>query len=211
MTGTVLERSLKMVARRLYKLRVLRRQALCWILLLVPAVVSAMLLPQAQGFLSTNLLVLLIATCVGIVLARWKVPAPTAIETARLVEQNRPELNDAVLTAVQADQRSRQQTQSSLLNAWVIDEADKLARKSNWSSIVPGRQMLAWSVMSLLAFCFLVAGVLPLPPVDFELVRSVRGQQLRLSDQLLHDDRQAIEWSNGGHERPNDRCIFQRA
>ncbi|MDG1895464.1 MAG: hypothetical protein P8J37_11180 [Fuerstiella sp.] len=159
MTGTVLERSLKMVAGRLHKLRVLRRQALCWVLLLAPAMVLALKLPQLQGFISTNLLVLLGVTIAGIALARWRMPAPTALETARLVEKNRPELNDAVLTAVQADERSRGQSHSSILNEWVIDEADKLARASDWKSVVPRRQMFVWSTLSFLSFCFLVSGV----------------------------------------------------
>ncbi|MCP4174330.1 MAG: hypothetical protein GY758_26565, partial [Fuerstiella sp.] len=153
MTGTVLERSLKMVAGRLYKLRILRRQAMCWVLLLAPAMVSALMLPQLQGFISTNLLVLLCVTIAGIALARWRMPAPTALETARLVEKSRPELNDAVLTAVQADMRSQQQP--SILNEWVIDEADKLARAADWKSVVPRRQMFVWSTLSFLSFCFL--------------------------------------------------------
>ena len=159
MTGTVLERSLKMVAQRIYKLRVLRRQALCWLLLLVPAIVLALMLPQLPGFMSTNLLVLLSVTISGLALARWKVPAPTALETARLVEKNRPELNDAVLTAVRADEASQKELQPSILNAWVIDEADQLAQNSDWKSVIPGRQMLAWSTLSFLSFCFLISGV----------------------------------------------------
>ncbi|MEZ6128264.1 MAG: DUF4175 family protein [Planctomycetaceae bacterium] len=159
MTGTVLERSLNLVAQRLYKLRVLRRQALCWVLLLVPAIVLAMTLPQLQGLISTTSLVLLCVTIVGLTLARWKVPQPTALETARLVEKNRPELNDAVLTAVRADETARMQKHPSILNDWVIDEADKLARGSDWRSVVPRRQMFAWSTLSFLAFCFLITGV----------------------------------------------------
>lgn len=159
MNGTVLERSLNAVAKRLYKLRVLRRQALCWVLLLVPAMVLVLWLPQLSGFVSTNLLVLLGVTIVGLALARWKVPAPTAIETAQLVEKNRPELNDAVLTAVRVDEAARGRSQPSIMNQWVIDEADKLARTSDWKSVVPGRQMLVWSTLSLLAFCFLITGV----------------------------------------------------
>lgn len=159
MTGTTLERSLKAVAERLYKLRVLRQQALCWVLLLVPAIVFAMCLPQLQGFISTSMLVLLGATITGLALARWKVVAPTAIETARLVEKNRPELNDAVLTAVRADEAARTQAHPSILNDWVIDEADQLARKSDWRSVVPRRQMLLWSTLSFAAFCFLITGV----------------------------------------------------
>lgn len=159
MTETVLQRSLNAVARRLYKLRVLRRQALCWVLLLVPAVVLAMLLPQVQGFVSTNMLVLLGVTIFGLALARWKVPAPTAVETAQLVEKNRPELNDAVLTAVRASAASSTQANPSVLNDWVLDEADKLARDSDWRSVVPGKQMLLWSTLSFLAFGFLITGV----------------------------------------------------
>ncbi len=159
MTGTVLERSLQLVAKRLYKLRVLRRQAMCWLLLLVPAIVLSMTLPQLSGLISTTLLVLLGITMGGLVLARWKVPKPTALETARLVEKNRPELNDAVLTAVRADAVARTQPHASILNEWVIDEADKLARGSDWRSVVPRRQILTWSTLSFLAFCFLITGV----------------------------------------------------
>ena len=159
MTGTFLEHSLNKVAQRLYKLRVLRRQALCWILLLVPAIALVTQLPQSLGYISTDLVVLLGITITGLGIARWNVAAPTAIESARLVEKSHPELNDAVLTAVQADERSRNETHPSVLNARVIDEADKLALRSNWKSVIPGRQMLAWSALSFLSFCFLVTSV----------------------------------------------------
>ncbi|MGB4739631.1 MAG: hypothetical protein WBH50_15655, partial [Fuerstiella sp.] len=159
MTGTVLERSLRMVAQRLYKLRVLRRQALCWMLLLVPAIVLVTMLPELQGFIPTSLPVLLGVTVIGLAVSRWNVASPTAIETARLVEKSRPELNDVVLTAVQADVSARQQAHSSILNEWVIEEADKVARQSDWRSVIPTRQMFAWSTLSFLSFCFLVTGV----------------------------------------------------
>lgn len=159
MIGTGLERSLKMVAERLYKLRVLRRQALCWLLLLVPGIALVMLLPKWPGLLPTNLLVLLAITIVGLMLARWKLPRPTTLEAARLVEKNRPELNDAVLTAVRASETLRTQRNASVLNERVIDEADRLARSSDWRSVVPRRQMLGWSALSFLAFGFLITGV----------------------------------------------------
>ena len=73
MTGTVLERSLRMVAQRLYKLRVLRRQALCWMLLLVPAIVLVTMLPELQGFIPTSLPVLLGVTVIGLAVSRWNV------------------------------------------------------------------------------------------------------------------------------------------
>ena len=158
MTGTVLERSLRMVALRLYKLRVLRRQALCWMLLLVPAIVLVIMLPELQGFIPTSLPVLLGVTIIGLAVSRWNVASPTALETARLVEKSRPELNDVVLTAVQADVSARQQAQSSILNEWVIEEADKVARQSDWRSVIPTRQMFSWSTLSFLSFCFLVTG-----------------------------------------------------
>ena len=150
MTGTVLERSLRMVALRLYKLRVLRRQALCWMLLLVPAIVLVIMLPELQGFIPTSLPVLLGVTIIGLAVSRWNVASPTALETARLVEKSRPELNDVVLMAVQADVSARQQAQSSILNEWVIEEADKVARQSDWRSVITTRQMFAWSTLSFL-------------------------------------------------------------
>ena len=159
MTGTVLERSLKAVAQRLYKLRVLRRQALCWLLLFIPAIALAMSLPQSSGVISPVLLLLLGTTIASLFLARWKVRSPTALEAARLVEKHRPELNDAVLTAVKADATARQTRRPSVLGAWVIDEADKLARVSDWRSVVPRRQMIGWSLLSFLAFVFLITGV----------------------------------------------------
>ena len=159
MTGTFLERSLQLVAQRLHKLRILRRQAMCWLLLLVPAIAAALLLPPSEGLLSTELFLLLGVTVAGLWMARWRLPEPSAIETARLVEKSQPQLNDAVITAVQADARTRSSDRVSVMDEWVIDEADKLARGSNWSRVIPGRQMFVWSCLSFLAFCFLVTSV----------------------------------------------------
>ena len=191
MTGTILERSLQRVAQRLHKLRILRRQALCWMLLLVPAIAAALLLPPAEGFLSTELFLLLGVTVAGLWMARWRLPEPSAIETARLVEKSRPELNDAVITAVQADARARTDRRASVMDEWVIDEADKLAHKSNWQSVIPGRQMVAWSILSFLGFSFLVSSVvaagrwgrdLQLPALREELAAAAGQTLLEAAD-----------------------------
>ncbi|GAB5443452.1 MAG: hypothetical protein Fues2KO_38010 [Fuerstiella sp.] len=159
MTGTVLERSLRLVSARLYKLRVLRRQTLCWLMLFVPALAVALSLPETTRGWTTNGLLLLGTTIVGLLLSRVRVARPNAVETAQLVEQRRPELNDAVLTAVHTDQQMRSRRSSSVLGAWAIEEADRLARQSDWRSVVPRRQMLGWSLLSFLTFAFLISGV----------------------------------------------------
>ena len=160
MPGSILERSLKMVAGRLYKLRVLRRQAMCWLLLLVPAIALAIALPTGSGVISAELLVLLAITIAGLGLARFRVAAPTALETARLVEKCRPELNDAILTAVQSASAIRGKGNPSVLNQWVLEEADRLAGGTDWRSVVPTSQIFRWSALSFLAFSFMISGVL---------------------------------------------------
>ena len=104
MTGTVLERNLRNVIARLQKLRILRRQTVCWLLLLVPAIALTLLLPASLGYVGSELPVLLGATIVGTILSRLLTKTPSVNDAARLVEQTHPELNDVVLTAVQVSQ-----------------------------------------------------------------------------------------------------------
>lgn len=158
MTGTVLERSLNSVIARLQKLRILRRQAACWIVLLLPAILVTLLLPRRTGAMTPELLVVLVTTLIGIFVARMLVRNPSRTEAARLIEQSDPELNDAVITAVQvADQAGRR---PSVLAAMAIHEADLLARQRDWSGAVSSRQIMAWTVLSFLSFLLLVSSVM---------------------------------------------------
>ena len=70
MTGTVLERSLYAVIGRLQKLRILRRQTTCWLMLLGPAILVTLWLPRRIGILGPEVLVVLGATLIGVFLAR---------------------------------------------------------------------------------------------------------------------------------------------
>jgi hypothetical protein len=158
MTGTVLERSLSSIIARLQKLRILRRQTGLWLMLLVPAIVVTMWLPPQVGYLGVEFPVVLGTTLIGILLARLLVKNPTRTEAARLIEKTDPEVNDAVITAVQVADRAGRRP--SVLAAMAIQEADKLARHRDWSGVVPGRQMMAWTVLSFLSFVLMVSSVM---------------------------------------------------
>ena len=158
MTGTVLERSLNSIIARLQKLRILRRQTGLWLMLLVPAIVVTMWLPPQVGYLGVEFPVVLGTTLIGILLARLLVKNPTRTEAARLIEKTDPEVNDAVITAVQVADRAGRRP--SVLAAMAIQEADKLARHRDWSGVVPGRQMTAWTVLSFLSFVLMVSSVM---------------------------------------------------
>jgi hypothetical protein len=158
MTGTVLERSLSSIIARLQKLRILRRQTGLWLMLLVPAIVVTMWLPPQVGYLGVEFPVVLGTTLIGILLARLLVKNPTRTEAARLIEKTDPEVNDAVITAVQVADRAGRRP--SVLAAMAIQEADKLARHRDWSGVVPGRQMAAWTMLSFLSFVLMVSSVM---------------------------------------------------
>lgn len=64
----------------------------------------------------------------GTILSRLLTKKPSVNDAARLVEQTHPELNDAVLTAVQIAQRPGKRP--SVLAAMAVQEADQLARKN---------------------------------------------------------------------------------
>jgi len=169
MTGTVLERSLYSVVRRLQKVRVLRRQTVCWLLLLVPAIAVTLWLPARLGFLPPEFPVVLGATLIGILLARLFAKNPTYNEAARLVEQTHPELNDAVITAVQVSQRPGKRP--SVLVAMAIHDADQLARQNDWSSSVSGWQIGKWTLLSFLSFMFMVSSVMAASRYGRDLIR----------------------------------------
>jgi len=158
MTGTVLERSLTSVIGRLQKLRILRRQAACWLLLLIPAIAVTLWLPRQKGIVGPEVVVLLLTTLLGIFLARVFVKNPSRTEAARLIEQADPELNDAVITAVQVADRVGHPP--SVLAAIAIQEADALAAQRDWSSAVPGRQIMKWTTLSFLSFAIMVSSVM---------------------------------------------------
>lgn len=151
MTGTVLERSLCHVIARLQKLRILRRQTVCWLLLLVPTIGVTLWLPASLGYIRPELPVLFGATIVGTILSRLLTKTPTVTDAARLVEQTHPELNDVVLTAVQVSQRLGRRP--SVLSAMALEEADDLAKQRDWSRAVPSRKLGAMDIFEFSVVC----------------------------------------------------------
>ena len=170
MTGTVLERSLNAVIGRLQKLRILRRQTACWLLLLIPAIIVTLWLPRNNGVMGPEVPVVLGTTVVGILLARLFVKNPSMTEAARLVEQTDPELNDAVLTAVQLSTQSPGH-RLTVMGAMAVHDADVLARNSDWSSAVPGRQVMKWTVLSFLSFVIMVSSVMAASRYGRDLIK----------------------------------------
>lgn len=154
----ILKRQLDAVSQRWYRLKVLKRQALCWLLLLIPAALLAMWLPESLS-LRFRLLILVGVTFIGTLLARWKVSTPSAIDAARLVETKHPEFNDTVLTAVQTSLQT-DQPRSSVLERRTVAQADELARQSDWASVIPGRHLVLWTFVSLLSFVVFISGVI---------------------------------------------------
>lgn len=154
----ILKQQLDAVSERWYRLKVLKRQTLCWMLLLIPAAILAVCLPENMTP-RFQLLILVGITFVGTLLARWKVSTPSAIDAARLIEKKHPEFNDTVLTAVQTSTRT-DQPQSSVLERRTVAEADELARRSDWGAVISSRQLALWTLVSLLSFCVLISGVI---------------------------------------------------
>jgi hypothetical protein len=158
MTGTVLEQRLRIVITRLKRLRILRRQTVSWLLLLLPAIVVALWLPVSYGLFRLDLFVLLGATILGTVLSRLTTKQPSLNEAARLVEQTHSELNDAIVTAVHVSERPGKRP--SVLSAMVVQEADCLAGQSDWTRVVSGGSLAAWTLLSVLSFAVMVSSVM---------------------------------------------------
>lgn len=167
MTQSVLEHRLTRVASRLHRLRMLRRQTACWLLVLVPAIALCLMLPVSGLPLRRESLALTAAGILGLLLARWKLAVPSWLETARLVEQQNPGLNDIVLTAVR--QRTSDAQVSPVLAERVLQQADQVALVADWKSVAPGRQIFLWFLASLTTFGILVSAVIGagrLPPLS---------------------------------------------
>ncbi len=169
MTGTVLERSLRKVIARLRKLRILRRQTVCWLLLVVPAIALTLWLPASLGYIGPELPVLSVATILGIILSRLLTRIPSVNDAARLVEQTHPELNDVVLTAVQVSRHPGRRP--SVLSAMALQEADHLARQRDWSHAVPGGKLAKWTLLSFLSFAVMVSSVMAASRYGRDLIR----------------------------------------
>ena len=157
MPGIMLERRLSAVAARLHRLRILRRQTVCWLIVLLPAIVLCLMLPTSGLPLRRESLALIAACIGGLILARWRMSVPTWLETARLVEQHDPELNDVVLTAIR--QQSHDSHVSPVLAARVLREADNMALVADWRTVASGRQIFKWFAGSLMTFALLVSSV----------------------------------------------------
>ncbi len=173
MTGTILEQSLLNVVARLKKLRVLRRQTVSWLLLLVPAIAVALWLPASLGFFRLELPVLLGAAVVGIILSRLLTKLPSLKEAARLVEQTHSDLNDAIITAVDVSQRPERRP--SVLSAMVVQEADRLARQSDWTRSVFGGSLAMWTLLSVLSFSVMVSSVMAASRYGRNLIQPSNG------------------------------------
>jgi hypothetical protein len=173
MTGTFLEHSLRSVTVRLQKLRILRQQAVCWLLLLVPAIAVTMWLPDPPDSFRPEFPVLMGTTVLGIVLSRLLVAKPSVGAAARLVEQKYPALNDAVITAVQVSQRPGRKP--SVLSAMAIQEADQLAQQSDWSRVVSGGTLAKWTLLSSLSFLVMVSSVMAASRYGRDLIKPAAG------------------------------------
>lgn len=157
MTGSTLHRRLSSVAGRVHRVRTLRHQTLAWLIVIIPAVLLCVMLPVSGLPLRRESIALLTAGTTGLLLARWKSRVPTWLETARLVEQHHPELNDIVLTAVR--QQSSESGAGSVLGARVLREADQVALVADWHAVAPSGQIIKWFAASLLTFGLLVSSV----------------------------------------------------
>ncbi|MCA9008960.1 MAG: hypothetical protein KDB01_04395 [Planctomycetaceae bacterium] len=169
MTGTFLEHRLRHLTVRLQKLRILRQQAVCWLLLLVPAIAVTIWLPVPLGYFRPELPVLMGTTVLGIILSRLLVAMPSMGAAARLVEQAYPELNDAVITAVQVSQEPGQKP--SVLSAMAVQEADQLAQQSDWSRVVSGGTLAKWTLLSSLSFLVMVSSVMAASRYGRDLIK----------------------------------------
>ena len=158
MTGMILERRLSAVSRRIHRLRILRRQTTCWLVVMVPAVMLCLLLPVTGLPLRRETLSLLSAVIAGLVLARWRQAVPTWVETARLVEQHDPGLKDIVLTALRY--QPRDSSISPVLASRVLRQADNFALVADWESVVSRKKIFVWFTASLLTFGALVSSVI---------------------------------------------------
>jgi hypothetical protein len=153
-----LERKLSSVMGRVVRLRLLRCQALAWLALLLPTIAAMLLLGTPSAGFASEFIVLAVATLVGILLARVLTRPPTPIETARLVERADPELNDALLTAVQI--LSQPALQPAVLSQMAVEDAESLVHGRDWSRVVPRRQVAIWSLISTSCFLLMVASVM---------------------------------------------------
>lgn len=169
MTGTFLEHRLRNVTVRLQKLRILRQQAVCWLLLLVPAIAVTLSLPNPPGHFRPEFPVLMGTTVLGIILSRLLAAKPSVTAVARLVEQTYPELNDAVITAVQVSQRPGRK--ASVLSAMAVQEADQLAQQSDWSRVISGRTLAQWTLLSSLSFLVMVSSVMAASRYGRDLIK----------------------------------------
>ena len=158
-------------------------------MLLIPAALVVCMIPRQRGMMLLNLIVLTFVTVIGLIIARWKVSQPSAIETARLVEQKRPNLNDAVITAVHAVGRLK--TEPSVLNEVVIQEADRLAIRDDWRSVVPRRSVFLWSTLSFIAFCFMVTSVVAASRYGRDFMQSA-APRFRIQSAVANDTRDVI-------------------
>ena len=158
MGGAGLERKLSAVMGRMIRLRLLRWQALAWLALLFPAIVGVLLIGRNTGGFSSEFIVLLVATLAGSLVARLLTQSPSITETARLVEREDPELNDAVITAVQV--LSQPQLQPGVLSQMAVEDAEQIVRSRDWSRIVPRRQVFLWTLISTCSFLLMVASVM---------------------------------------------------
>ncbi len=157
MTGSTLHRRLSSVAGRVHRVRMLRHQTLSWLIVIVPAVLLCLMLPASGLPLRPESIALLTAGAAGLLLARWKSRVPTWLETARLVEQHHPELNDLVLTAVR--EQPSESDSNSVLSARLLREADHVALVADWNAVAPSGQIFKWFASSLLTFGLLVSSV----------------------------------------------------
>ncbi|MGB0738482.1 MAG: hypothetical protein ACPGXX_00330, partial [Planctomycetaceae bacterium] len=158
MAGTGLERKLAVVASRLMRLRIFRRQTVIWLGLILPGGLLAMFLPTQLGGFPTELILLLLIISLGTVFAKYLTGPPSLNEVARVVEQRDEELQDAVITAAELLQRPR--GSAGVLGQMTLENADNLVARRDLSQSVPSWQLRWWAGLSVVSFALLFSSVM---------------------------------------------------
>ena len=158
MTGAALERKLTVVAGRLVRLRRLRCLTRLWLWALLPVIALILLLPSQLAGFRTEILLLPFVALAGTLVSSGLAKIPSLTDVARVIEQREHDLDDAVITAAELLQ-SRRRT-AGVLEQMAVDDAERMVAQRDLSQLVPGRQLLSWTVLSLLSFSLLISGAM---------------------------------------------------
>lgn len=158
MTGAGLERKLTVVAGRLVRLRKLRCLTRLWLWSLLPVAALILFLPPQLGGFRTEILLLPFVAIAGSIAASGLARIPSLTDVARVIEQREHDLDDAVITA--AELLQNRGTSAGVLEQMAVEDAERLVAQRDLSQLVPGRQLLSWTALSLLSFSLLISGAM---------------------------------------------------